>query len=179
MSGKLSIVCSLSDAELRTREATLLAQFRAEATMCEEFDDGYIFRLPGDEKHLELVLALMIGAGMLSLSDFQPAFPRQIKDRSASKLADLPARRNFLTPFKRLRGDPPGIVSSRDSHPPQSSASAVKPIIGILLDTTSSGINPICDPSRNRTNRESSGRKRSAPNLFQSRKRVIEAEYLR
>ena len=59
MSGKLPIACSLSDTELRTREATLLAQFRAEATMCEELDQGYRFRLSGNRPNLALVLELM------------------------------------------------------------------------------------------------------------------------
>ncbi len=59
MSGKLPIACSLSDTELRTREATLLAQFRAEATMCEELEEGYGFQLPGDKEHLELVFGLI------------------------------------------------------------------------------------------------------------------------
>jgi hypothetical protein len=37
----------------------LVAQFRAEATMREELDEGYGFQLPGDKKHLELVLGLI------------------------------------------------------------------------------------------------------------------------
>jgi len=59
MRENLPIACSLSDAELRSREASLLAQFRAEATLSEELDEGYAFRLPGDKSRLELVLKLM------------------------------------------------------------------------------------------------------------------------
>ena len=59
MSENLSIACSLSDAELRSREASLLAQFRAKATDSEELDDGYAFCLPGDQSCRELVLKLM------------------------------------------------------------------------------------------------------------------------
>lgn len=59
MSRELPIACSLSDTQLRTREATLLSQFRAEATMCEELDEGYRFRLSGNKQNLALVLELM------------------------------------------------------------------------------------------------------------------------
>ena len=59
MSENLPITCALSDAELRSREASLLPQFRAKATVSEELDDGYAFYLPGDQSCLELVLKLM------------------------------------------------------------------------------------------------------------------------
>ncbi len=59
MSRELPIACTLSDAQLRLREATLLAQFIAEATVFEELEEGYGFRIPGGTKQLELVLELM------------------------------------------------------------------------------------------------------------------------
>jgi len=41
-------MCSLSDAEKREREATLIARFRSGVLAAEELDDGYSFRLPGE-----------------------------------------------------------------------------------------------------------------------------------
>jgi hypothetical protein len=54
------IACRLSDAELRQREATLLAQFKSAVTTTEELADGYIFRIPGDKKWLALVSDLIL-----------------------------------------------------------------------------------------------------------------------
>ena len=54
------VVCCLSDAELRQREATLLAQFKSALTASEELPDGYAFRIPGEKKWLALVADLII-----------------------------------------------------------------------------------------------------------------------
>ena len=37
------VACCLTDAELRQREATLLAQFKSALTSTEEIPDGYAF----------------------------------------------------------------------------------------------------------------------------------------
>jgi hypothetical protein len=57
----LPVACSLSSAELRKREVTLLAQFRSTVTAIDELPDGYAFRLPGDRKCIA-VAAEMIAA---------------------------------------------------------------------------------------------------------------------
>jgi hypothetical protein len=57
----LPVACSLSSAELRQREVTLLAQFRSAVTAIDELPDGYAFRLPGDRKSIA-VAAEMIAA---------------------------------------------------------------------------------------------------------------------
>jgi hypothetical protein len=53
------IVCRLSESELREREATLLARFKAVVASQEELVDGYLFRLPGDSQTLALITELM------------------------------------------------------------------------------------------------------------------------
>jgi hypothetical protein len=45
----------LSDAELRKRVATLLAQFESAVIATEELPDGYVFRVPGDKKWMGVV----------------------------------------------------------------------------------------------------------------------------
>lgn len=50
MSDNVPVACRLSDAELRTREVTLVAQFKSALIATEELPDGYAFRLPGDEQ---------------------------------------------------------------------------------------------------------------------------------
>jgi len=45
---KLPIACSLTSTELRERDATFLAQFRAAIVKTEELQDGCAFRIPGD-----------------------------------------------------------------------------------------------------------------------------------
>ena len=42
------IACSLTGAQLREREATLIAQFMSGVIETEELEQGYAFRLPGD-----------------------------------------------------------------------------------------------------------------------------------
>jgi len=44
------IACSLTTAELREREATLLAQFGSALIETEELSDGYAFRVPSNRK---------------------------------------------------------------------------------------------------------------------------------
>jgi hypothetical protein len=54
------VACRLSNAELRERETTLLAQFKSAVATTEELPDGYAFRVPGDEKLMMIVLELMV-----------------------------------------------------------------------------------------------------------------------
>jgi hypothetical protein len=58
--GKLPIACSLTNAELREREATLLAQFRAAIIKTEELQDGYAFHIPGDGDSFRQVAELIV-----------------------------------------------------------------------------------------------------------------------
>ena len=48
-SDDIPVACSLSEAELRNREAVLLAQFKSVVITTEELPDGYVFRLLGDK----------------------------------------------------------------------------------------------------------------------------------
>ena len=56
----LPVACSLGDAELGEREATLLAQFRPGVVETEELEDGYAFRIPGDASGIRLVAELIV-----------------------------------------------------------------------------------------------------------------------
>jgi hypothetical protein len=60
MSEEIPVACCLSDEELRKREATLLAQFKAALIECEESNDGYVFCVLGDKKSITLVAELII-----------------------------------------------------------------------------------------------------------------------
>jgi hypothetical protein len=60
LSTNLPVMCSLSDAEKRKREATLLARFKSGVAAFEELSQGYSFRLPGGEEWLALIAELMI-----------------------------------------------------------------------------------------------------------------------
>lgn len=53
------VACCLSVAELRKREATLLAQFKSALTATEELPDGYAFRIPGERRWLALATDLI------------------------------------------------------------------------------------------------------------------------
>ena len=53
-------VCSLTTAEFRDREATLLAQFRSVVIETEELQEGYAFRLPGDRQSIGLIAELIV-----------------------------------------------------------------------------------------------------------------------
>jgi hypothetical protein len=54
------IACSLTTAEFRDREATLLAQFKSAVVETEELQDGYAFSLPGDIESIELAGKLIM-----------------------------------------------------------------------------------------------------------------------
>jgi hypothetical protein len=54
------VACALPSAELREREATLLAQFRSAVTAIEELVDGYAFRLPGDRKSIAVAAEMIV-----------------------------------------------------------------------------------------------------------------------
>jgi hypothetical protein len=56
----IPVACCLTSAELREREATLIAQFSSAVIATEELRDGYAFRLPGDGKWLGLVAELIV-----------------------------------------------------------------------------------------------------------------------
>lgn len=56
----LPVACSLTTAELREREAKLLAQFRSAVVETEELQDGCVFRIPGDAQWMRLVAELIV-----------------------------------------------------------------------------------------------------------------------
>lgn len=60
MVSELPVACCLSDAELRNREATLLAQFGSALINTEEIEDGCAFRVPGDRKCLAVAADLIL-----------------------------------------------------------------------------------------------------------------------
>jgi hypothetical protein len=55
----IPIACSLSNAELRKREASLFALFKSAVIATEELSDGYLFQLPGDSRSLTAVTELI------------------------------------------------------------------------------------------------------------------------
>jgi hypothetical protein len=59
-SNDMPIACCLTSAELREREATLLAQFRSAVIGTEELRDGYVFRVPGDGKWIAIIAKMMV-----------------------------------------------------------------------------------------------------------------------
>jgi hypothetical protein len=59
-SDDMPLACCLSSAELRQREATLLAQFRSAVIATEELQDGYDFRLPGDGKSIAIAAEMIV-----------------------------------------------------------------------------------------------------------------------
>ena len=59
MSQDSPIACRLTNAELRKREATLLAQFKSAVMATEELRDGFAFRVPGDSRNTALVAELI------------------------------------------------------------------------------------------------------------------------
>jgi hypothetical protein len=73
-SDDMRIACCLTSAELREREATLLAQFRSAAIGTEELRDGYAFRVPADGKWIALIATMIVAEkGVLPLFDGEPA----------------------------------------------------------------------------------------------------------
>jgi len=57
---KLPIACFLTSAELREREATLLAQFKSAIIKTEELQEGYAFRISGDRDSVRQVAELIV-----------------------------------------------------------------------------------------------------------------------
>jgi hypothetical protein len=57
---KLPIACSLTSAQLREREAALLAQFGAAIIKIEELQNGYAFHIPGDSERIRQVAELIV-----------------------------------------------------------------------------------------------------------------------
>ncbi|MGA7913808.1 MAG: hypothetical protein WCA00_01135 [Candidatus Acidiferrales bacterium] len=56
----LPVACSLPDADLREREATLLTKFRSAVIRTEELDDGFIYRLATNENSIACAAALIL-----------------------------------------------------------------------------------------------------------------------
>jgi hypothetical protein len=56
----IPVACCLTSAELREREATLLAQFRSAVIETEELADGYAFRVPGDGKWIATIAEMIV-----------------------------------------------------------------------------------------------------------------------
>jgi hypothetical protein len=54
------IACCLTTAELRGREASFFAQFRAAVIETEELQEGYAFHLPGEGKWIALIAELIV-----------------------------------------------------------------------------------------------------------------------
>jgi len=61
MSEEIRLACCLSNAELRKRVATLLARFESAVIATEELPDGYVFRMPGDQKWMGPVWEAIAG----------------------------------------------------------------------------------------------------------------------
>jgi hypothetical protein len=59
LAGNAPVMCTLSGAELREREASLLARFKSGIIAVEELGDGYAFRVPGDKEWFLFVSELM------------------------------------------------------------------------------------------------------------------------
>jgi hypothetical protein len=59
-SDDMPIACCLTSAELREREATLLAQFRSAVIGTEELRDGYAFRVPGNGKWITIIAKMIV-----------------------------------------------------------------------------------------------------------------------
>jgi len=56
----LPIACCLTSAELREREATLLAQFKSAVIETEELPDGYAFRVPGNGESITIIAEMIM-----------------------------------------------------------------------------------------------------------------------
>jgi hypothetical protein len=59
-SDDMPITCCLTGAELRERQATLLAQFRSAVIETEELPDGYAFRVPGDGEWIAVIAEMIV-----------------------------------------------------------------------------------------------------------------------
>jgi hypothetical protein len=60
LADEIPVACCLSDEELRTREATLLAEFKSALIATEELADGFLFRISGDKKRIAVVMNLIM-----------------------------------------------------------------------------------------------------------------------
>jgi hypothetical protein len=59
-SDDITKACCLTSAELRKREATLLAQFSSAVIKTEELPDGYAFSVPGDGKWIAIIAEMIV-----------------------------------------------------------------------------------------------------------------------
>jgi hypothetical protein len=59
-SDDMPIACCLTSAELREREATLIAEFSSAVIGTEDLRDGYGFRVPGDGKWLAMIAKMIV-----------------------------------------------------------------------------------------------------------------------
>ena len=59
-SDDIPVACCLTGAELREREATLLAQFRSAVVGTAELRNGYAFRVPGDGKWISMIAKMIV-----------------------------------------------------------------------------------------------------------------------
>jgi hypothetical protein len=59
-SDDMATACCLTSAELREREAKLLARFRSAVIETEELPDGYAFRVPGDRKWIASIAKMIV-----------------------------------------------------------------------------------------------------------------------
>jgi len=59
LAGNLPVMCTLSEEEMRQREASLLAGFKSGVIGVEELENGYSFRLSGDKQRFGLVSELI------------------------------------------------------------------------------------------------------------------------
>jgi hypothetical protein len=59
-SDDMPIACCLTSAELREREATLIAEFSSAVIGTEDLRDGYAFRVPGDGKWLAMIAKMIV-----------------------------------------------------------------------------------------------------------------------
>jgi hypothetical protein len=64
----MPIACCLTSAELREREATLLAQFKSAVIETEELPDGYAFRVLGGGKWIAIIAKMVVAEGSVAPS---------------------------------------------------------------------------------------------------------------
>lgn len=60
MPEEIPIVCGLTNAEFREREALLLTRFKASVCETMELADGYAFLVPGEKHWIALLTELMV-----------------------------------------------------------------------------------------------------------------------
>jgi hypothetical protein len=103
---KLPIACSLTSAELREREATLLAQFRAAIIKTEELQDGYAFHIPGDGECIRQVAELIVAER--ECCPFLVFEVSALPDmgRVTVRVSGPPGTKEFLSSLLGLPGEP-------------------------------------------------------------------------